>query len=246
MSRSRNESSCSAGETWWCTRPQSTRAATRRVSKARIRRCGHTCRRSCKRRNGRRRRRWICSQTGRSSGPPSSQQNSTSSVGSPCPRCSCRCSAMPTSSAAGPGRLFSSTSELSFPCKDTIHAGMVPAVGGEHEPVPAVDSPPWMPPALAPPRSDHRRRPRLDDGGRGSEHRRWGWGRGREEGGLESRTHPWSVLGSLSRRTRHGARGAWRRPRTTSGDRGGDRRGRTQLSGVDGEAGAQKWSTLPS
>ena len=75
----------SAGETWWCTRPQSTRAATRRVSKARIRRRRHTCRRWCKCRNGRRRRRWICSRMGRSSGPPSSQRNSTSSVSSPAP-----------------------------------------------------------------------------------------------------------------------------------------------------------------
>jgi hypothetical protein len=35
----------------------------------------------------------------------------------------------------------------------------------------------WMPPAPAPPRSGHRRRPGLDGGGRGSRHRRWGGGR---------------------------------------------------------------------
>lgn len=33
---------------------------------------------------------------------------------------------MPAPSAARPGRVFSSTSELSFPCEDTIHAGKVP------------------------------------------------------------------------------------------------------------------------
>jgi hypothetical protein len=33
---------------------------------------------------------------------------------------------MPAPSAAEPGRVFSSTSELSFPCEDTIHARKVP------------------------------------------------------------------------------------------------------------------------
>jgi hypothetical protein len=67
---------------------------------------------------------------------------------------------------------------------------------------------------------------------------RWGAGRGTGRGpgggGLESRIHP----RGCSRRTRHGARGAGRRSRTTLGDGGGDRRGRD--TGAEGEAGVRE------
>jgi hypothetical protein len=61
-----------------------------------------------------------------------------------------------------------------------------------------------------------------------------GKGKGKGGGGLESRIHP----RGCSRRTRHGARGAGRRSRTTLGDGGGDRRGRD--TGAEGEAGVRE------
>jgi hypothetical protein len=84
-------------------------------------------------------------------------------------------------------------------------------------------------------------------------HKGWGWtaavadqgiadgGGGREGEGIGEASNPRHIhggaLGSLSRRTQHGARVAGRLLRTTSGDGGGDRRGHMQTLEQRGRRG---------
>jgi hypothetical protein len=186
----------------------------------------------------------MCSRTGRSSGPPSSQRNSTSSVGSPAPGAAA--GALPCLRRPQPDPDGCSAAQRAVVSMRRHHPRRegpsvdVPAVGGEHEPVPAVDSP--LVDASSACATTKRSQMEARVGRRWSRIRASPMGGGGGRGGGRPRIPDTSMGCSRIPITADAALGEGSRAAVADdfgrqGRERGDRRGRTQLSGAEGRRG---------